>query len=352
MKNKKANITLLSAADIKNGGFIASVRRGLNELRSLKRRKIISAPLPPMPERIKLSVIICTLGKSHILCDSLKAVLNQTAAADSYEVICVLNGNAAEPDKLPHGVRYITEPRCGLSYARNTGAAAAKGEILLYIDDDAVADSKLIESITGSFMLHKNTAVIGGQIYLDVPVPRPKILLSGREGLWTSYTVPYKAYREVHEQYSFPYGACFAIRKNALDELGSFPLSYGRVGENYAGGEETALCFMALKRGWKVGIEPSAIVTHRVAPERFCRRHVKNTIKSGIFTTYRLIKDGYANYTWDARYLSERVKICNIELEKLKRDGKRIEYFYKKCESDAFAELLKKEAENEAYKSI
>lgn len=346
-RTEKANISLLAAADIKNSGITASLRRAANELKSLRRRRVKTVPIPPPTESLKLSVIICTIGKSHVLRDSLTSALNQTMPADSYEVICVINAENTDTENLPRGIRYISEPRCGLSYARNAGAAAANGEILLYIDDDATADANLAENIVSAFKAHKKAAVIGGTVKLVVPNPRPKILLRGREGLWSAYTVPYKAYREVREQYAFPYGACFAVRKNVLDALGGFPEDYGRVGEDYAGGEETAVCFMALKRGLKVGIQPSAYVEHHVAPERFCRRHIKNTIRSGIFTTYRLIRDGYANYVWDGKYISERLKICRIELEKLKKENKTTEYFYKKCEYDAFEELLKREAEND-----
>lgn len=276
MRKNNTNITLRTAANL-SGGTIAALRLGINELKSIRPRKIRKQPMPAGSEPLKLSVIICSAGIAKTLASAVKSALNQTASDDDYEVICVLNGanTSSFVSALPEKVILLHEMRQGISYARNCGANAARGEILLYIDDDALADSKLVQSMIDTFSLRKKAAVVGGQIFLTVPQPRPKILLYGRENLWSAYTVPYKGYREVREQYAFPYGACFAVRKSVLEKLGGFCESYGRVGNDYGGGEETALCFAALKNGWRIGIQPKAHVIHNVDPKRFCRLHVK-----------------------------------------------------------------------------
>lgn len=347
LKNKNANISLSVLADARNTGMTVLCRRAFNELLCLRKRKKKNIPMPRKDSSRRLSVIICTMGKSAVLDTAIRSVLNQSASEEAYEVVCVQNGAAIPADGFPPRVKAVAEPHRGLSYARNAGADAAEGEILLYMDDDAEADRYLVERIIAAFEKRPMAAIIGGQIKLDIPMPRPKILLSGKESLWSAYTVAYDKYKCVREQYEFPYGACFAVRKGALEEVGGFPTRYGRVGDNFAGGEETALCFAALNNGWEVGIEPSAFVVHHVAAERFCRRHVRRTIREGIMTSYRLIKDGYANYSWDERYMTERLRICDAEIKKLKSRGKKTEMFYKRCEREAFAELLRISAEEQ-----
>ncbi len=341
MKNPKANITLLAAARSNGSNLWFAMRKGICELRRPGGRMQSEEPIPKGVWEKKLSVILCTAGVCSGLSRAVSSVLDQSVSVEDYEVLVVWN-RADEPpvSEFPANVRWVREPRQGVSYARNTGADHAKGEILLYIDDDAVANRNLVAQMLTAFRGRSHTAIVGGQIFLKLPKPRPEAVLPGQEGLWSAYRVPYGRYKTVKEQYAFPYGACFAVRHSALVALGGFPTQYGRVGMGYEGGEETALCFMALKKGWKIGIQPKAWVEHHVEPWRFSREHIKKTIRAGILTTYRLYRDGYAPRGWDLRYVRERLKIAQEEWSRLQKCGTEWEQYYKKCERDAFLELL------------
>ncbi len=341
MKKPKANITLLTAAQGSSRNLWLALRKGLCELRLQGGKKGERIPIPREKREKRLSIILCTAGVCSGLVRAVESALNQTMNQKDYEVLVVWNRKDDPPkEQFSSRVRWVKEPREGLSYARNTGGAAAKGEILLYMDDDAVADRNLAVRMVASFGKHPDTAIVGGQIFLKLPNPRPEVVLPGHEGLWSAYRVPYTRYRTVREQYAFPYGACFGVRHSALTALGGFPAEYGRVGKGYEGGEETALCFMALKKGWKIGIQPKAWVEHHVEPWRFSREHVKKTIRAGILTTYRLCKEGYAPRGWDLRYVKERLRIAELERSRLGERGTELERYYKECERDAFLELL------------
>lgn len=339
MKKAKPNICLSNLAEIKSGGIALSLRKGINELVNKTNSK-------PKPHNIItpkhnydniLSVIICTANKNSSAENTVKSLLKQNFDQLKYEIIIVNNSQTTyNCEKFKDSIHIVNEPQQGISYARNTGAGVAKGEYILYIDDDATANTGLLENMYSSF-LSKPASIIGGQIFLSLPTPVPEVFLEGKESLWSAYTVPYKKYREVREHYEFPYGACFGIRHSVLDILGGFPEAYGRVGDDYSGGEETAVCFAALNHGFKIAIEPNASVTHNVLPNRFTKEHIRKTIRAGILTTYRLCKDGYTPYTWTLNYIEERIKIAEKELMRL--DG--ISAFYKQCEYDAFSELAK-----------
>lgn len=327
-------------AEVGKGNLWLALCKGLCELRRPGRKRVKSTPIPQGTWAKKLSVILCTRGTCPVLPQAVASVLCQKT--EDCEVLVVWNGDAPpEEKKFSTDVRVVWEKTPGISYARNAGAAAAKGEILLYIDDDAVADKNLVVEMVNAFQNRPDTAVIGGQIFLKLPKPRPGVVLPGREGLWSAYRVPYSGYRQVREQYAFPYGACFGVRHDALEELGGFPTQYGRVGEDFGGGEETALCFMAQKRGWKIGIQPRAWVEHQVEPRRFTKEHVQKTIRAGILTTYRLSRDGYAPGGWDLSYAKERLRIAELEWKNLQKAGHQWELYYKQCERDAFLELVR-----------
>ena len=339
MKKTKSNISLLALGDIKKCGLILGIKKGICELFHRKNKISKKFSMPKDSGEIDLSIILCTTGKCKELSNCINALLNQTF--DNYEILVILNGDdKLQVDSFPDNIRFISEPKIGLSFARNTGAKNARGKILLYIDDDAIADINLAKIMVDAFSKHKDTAIIGGQIFLNVPKSAEDIILRGHESLWSEYRVSYKKFRNINEQYAFPYGACFGIRHSVLDALGGFPVNYGRVLNNYAGGEETAICFMAKKNGWRIGIEPKAFVEHRVDKKRFTKEHIKNTIRAGILTNFRLCKEGFSTYDWDDKYIKHRILIANEELKRLENSGTSLEIFYKECERDAFLELL------------
>ena len=347
MRNKtnKPTMTLSNLTDRKRSGIVLFLRRCICELKQFRinpkaifkrnktHRAIYEYPLD-------VSVIICTYNRAEKLRKAVESLSNQTMNSDRYEIIVVNNGSEPCGEFKSSNIRVISEEAHGLSRARNTGGRCAEGKYLVYADDDIRADKNLLENIFKAFENHKNIGIVGGQIILAPPTPKPKIILEGRETLWSEYTVGYKSFREISRQYEFPYGANFSVAHDAFNAAGGFDERYGRVGNDYAGGEETALCFKIQKLGYKIGIEPKAVVYHHVDSSRYTKEHVRRTIRAGIFTTYRLYKDGYSPSVWNKKYICERAGLAEAELERLVRSGAdNLEIFYKECEKDAFSEL-------------
>lgn len=301
----------------------------------------------------KVSVIICTYMRGEKLIDALWSVLRQSFGKKQYEIIIVDNapeksGLKAELEpfisrfsEFGDFIRYIAVPQKGLSSARNAGMWNARGQFLLFIDDDAIADYYLIEEIFTAFKYHEEAGVIGGQIILDVPFPRPEVLLSGKESLWSQFTVPDSDYTESREQFEFPYGANFAARRSALWRVGGFRACYGRRGNDFSGGEETAVSFKMRQVGYTVGIAPSAKVLHRVDHDRFTREHVKKTICAGILTSYRFFLDLHTPLGWTEKYAKNQIKITRKEIRRFIRKGyDSVDIFYKQCYLSAYKKLL------------
>lgn len=352
--NQKPNITLKNISDFKICDPLLILKKLFCELKLLcnkSRTKCISSNTKQNKlYKDMLSVIICTCRDYSY---SLKTIASLTSTDfNNYEIIIVNNSDKKFPNNIfDENIIVINQPTPGLSLSRNKGADIAKGKYLLYLDDDAIAHPDLLKIIYNTFSKRHDFGVIGGQIYLDIPIPKPDILLEGKENLWSSYTVPYKKFKRVKEQYEMPYGACFAVRHSVMDKVDGFSLNYGRCGNDFAGGEETALCYSVQKCGYKIGIEPKAVVTHMVDPKRFSKEHVAKTIFAGITTTYRLSKDGYLDYIWTEDYIKTRIDILNKEIKKLSQktstDIKNKTYinnliFYKECELKAFKAVLNK----------
>ncbi len=306
---------------------------------------------PPAYEK-KISIIICTYLRGEKLVDAIWSVIRQSMSKKEYEIIVVDNapftsGIKQDVDSFQEKysefegfIRYIGVPQKGLSYARNAGMWNAKGEYLLFLDDDVLADYYLLEEIYSGYKYHPSVGIVGGQVILDKPFPTPKVIRKGWEPLWSQFKISGNRFREVTQQFEFPYGANYSVRRSAIWRVGGFRACYGRVGNDFAGGEETALAFKMLEIGYGIGLQPKAKVLHRVDYSRFTTEHVKKTIMAGTITTYRFFIDLHTAYGWTKRYVTNQIRICNREIAILtNKKADALDIYYKKCYLEAWKRL-------------
>lgn len=298
----------------------------------------------------KLSFILCTYRLNDVLSECMEALVSQDIDKNDYEIIFV--DNSFGDDKLKEFVlktaknypdvtiNYITCPFKGLSYARNAGLWEAEGEIVHYIDDDAIADISLAKECIRTFGDHEDAGVIGGNIILEVPGGCEEIVNKVTRPLWSELLIDGGKYKTARDYGEFPYGANFAVRTKTLMQMGGFRTMYGRVGDNFAGGEETLCCFLTEEMGQKIGLEPKMKVTHKVNPARFTKEHIGKTAYAGLMTQYRLRLDVYAPQDWNDFNVSERQKKARAAKERAQAGS--AEYAYFEAVEKAFGDILEK----------
>jgi glycosyltransferase involved in cell wall biosynthesis len=98
------------------------------------------------------SVVICTYNRSAQLEGALRSVLAQDIG--DYELLVVDDGSEDDtPDVVGRfdapQIRYVRRPNGGLSAARNTGIAEARGEFVIFLDDDDRVDRSWLSSLAG-----------------------------------------------------------------------------------------------------------------------------------------------------------------------------------------------------------
>lgn len=99
-----------------------------------------------------ISIIIPTRDRKAILAKTLESFLGQGYPKEKYEIIVVDDGSVDNTEELftPEGeygvtVKYFRQPQRGPAAARNLGIKNAAGEIILIVNDDAIAEPGLIE---------------------------------------------------------------------------------------------------------------------------------------------------------------------------------------------------------------
>jgi GT2 family glycosyltransferase len=233
----------------------------------------------PHVERDCASVAICayTLNRWDNLVDAVGSVLRQLRPGD--ECLVVIDHNeelfaratATFADKT--GVTVVAnEGPNGLSGARNTAIAFSRGDIVAFLDDDAVAREHWLERM--------RAALADPDVFAVGSAALPQWPSGGRpnwfppEFDWVvgcSYLGLPAAPTDVRNVI----GAAMAFRREAFDLAGVFSTVVGRIGTAPTGCEETELC-IRLRRARptaRVTYLPDIAVTHHVTPERLSLRY-------------------------------------------------------------------------------
>ena len=191
------------------------------------------------------------------------------------ETIVVVDHNPELLERLRRGrpdvLAIENREQKGLSGARNSGARAARGEVVAFLDDDAVAAPDWLEYLVDGYA---DSAVIGvgGRIDPVWPERRPAGLPP--EFDWV-VGCTYRGLPTERSAVRNMIGANMSLRSDVLASLGGFRSDLGRIGNRPLGCEETELCIRARQAMPRTEIlyEPRAVVHHRVTPERMRWRY-------------------------------------------------------------------------------
>jgi GT2 family glycosyltransferase len=210
---------------------------------------------------VKLTVIIATRNRP----DSLVALIRSLAPQlkpDERELLVAENGTpapAALPGDLP-AFAHLHDPRPGKCRVQNRAIQAARGEVLIFLDDDLTAGARYLDAVEEFFGAHPEFAAMAGRV---LPAEDP----AARAGAtWVYLDLPIVDYGDRIVEVRGVMGANMAYRAAALKQVGPFD---ERLGPG-AGGheEETEMCARLRRAGFRIGYAPGAVVYHEVDPAR------------------------------------------------------------------------------------
>ncbi len=217
-----------------------------------------------------ISVLICayTLERIDRIAAAIESLRAQTVPA--HEIVLVIDHSpeleAECRRRWPEIVIIANDEQQGLSGARNSGLGAASGQVVAFLDDDAVAAPDWIERLGTAYV---DPAVLGagGTVRPDWSAGRPRWFPP--EFDWV-VGCTHSGMPRRREAVRNLVGANMSFRREALVEAGGFRHELGRIGKIPAGCEETDLCIRIGKRHPEATIlyDPEAAVDHHVPPER------------------------------------------------------------------------------------
>jgi GT2 family glycosyltransferase len=224
-------------------------KKAFHTLRDKLGQDDAALPHRDLPKTPFVSVIVCSYNGGQTLAACLESLTKLNYP--DYEVILVDDGStdntAAIAEQFPH-VRYIYQQNHGLSRARNTGAAAAKGEVFAYTDSDCMADADWLYYLIGT-LVSGEYAGVGGP---NVPPPAQNWIqacVAGAPG-GPSHVLLTDTIAE-----HIP-GCNMAFYRWAFENIGGFDAEYHKAGD------DVDFCWRLQQAGCVIAFSPTAIVWH------------------------------------------------------------------------------------------
>jgi len=226
------------------------------------------------------SIIICTYNRSASLIDTLRSIREMRVREGiDWEVLVVDNNSTDDTaEKVEEfakdchiAVRYHFEPKQGKANALNRGISNARGEILVFTDDDALVDRHWLGFIVDTFN-DLTPDCVGGKVLPLWLGARPDWLTDRLLNVLAVLDFGDDTYELNKEKDEMLYGVNFAFKRDFFLRHGTFNVDLCSRG---AGNEDHEI-FERLKRMKGRAIyHPEVVVEHKIFPERLNKSYFR-----------------------------------------------------------------------------
>lgn len=210
--------------------------------------------------RPTVSIVVCTRHRNDVLTQCLDSISRLQPCPD--ELVVVDNTSGDEETKFiarRYGARYVVEPVSGLSRARNRGWVETKSDIVAYVDDDAVVDSRWLDALLRPFGDPRVAVVTGETVGSAVQVEDKRYLpsryVSTEDPLWF----------EMATFGGLGFGTNMAMRRNSCPDGHPFNERLGRGAVIHIAEESYAFATL-LASGHRAAHVYEAAVVHPAKP--------------------------------------------------------------------------------------
>ncbi len=227
--------------------------------------------------KIKVSVIVCTLGRTSLI-DCLESVYNQNYK--NLELIIVsptqdVKKTISRFEKSESiNVKFVLSDKANVSIQRNMGIVEAVGDVIAFIDDDAVADKDWIKNLVAHYDEEK-VVCVGGKIIpkflgelSDELKKLPKEILRGFLG---ETLLDHENATTIDRP--LLWGSNISFRKDVFDIVGLFDEKLGKTSDKLLAEEEIDIQTRILERGYKIVYEPKSFVIHLIPAEKLTKNY-------------------------------------------------------------------------------
>jgi glycosyltransferase involved in cell wall biosynthesis len=218
---------------------------------------------------VKISAIICTYNGEKFLSKTLDSLKQQSLDKNDYEIVVVDNNSTDATASITKSfmtdypelnMQYALQVKAGLSYARNKGIEVAKGAVIVFIDDDAQANTDFLAAHLQVYTTYPNAAGSGGKVIADYyNGETPEWISTYIDGLISVIDLG-----DVVKQFQgkYPIGCNMGFKRSVVQEMGGFntEITY-RSDEKFV--------FLQLQKNkYDIYYTPNAIAYHHIPAQR------------------------------------------------------------------------------------
>lgn len=233
---------------------------------------------------MKYSIIIATYNRAEELVHTLNGLARLQASAP-WEVIVADNNSTdatrqvvgAAAETFPAPLRYVFEGTQGKAAALNTAIREARGEILVFTDDDALVEPDWLDR-AGAALDETGAAYVGGRVLPRWETSRPDWIPNRSGRLWAVVALlDFGAgRREFGRGIGWPLGVNMAVRARVFHEHGIWwDNRYDRIGNSLRGQGQREWCLRVRAAGLKGTYTPDMVVHHLVPADRLKKAYFR-----------------------------------------------------------------------------
>lgn len=270
-----------------------------------------------------VSVIIPTCGRPQLLLDCVASILRNDV--QDFEILIIdqerartLQGELVRRFDDDHRLVYLFIDEASLSRARNFGIQRARGDILIFSDDDTVVAPGWLRAYLEAFEAGgAQPMIVGGRLDPLWLTAKPRWLPPNKEYLLGIYD-KHDGFMLMPEG-DLPIGANFAVHRKVVDAIGPFD---ERVGYSYArkrgmiGGEDSLFALRARRAHYSVYHHPAALAWHKMSAHKVSKAYfVRRSFWEGVtqLTVLHLSGSASADHSpgiirWHAREIGRWVR--------------------------------------------
>lgn len=255
-----------------------------------------------MNEKPFVSVVIPTYNRSALVRQTVDSFLSQTYPADRWELILVDNASTDDTTQVIQEVagreahvKALSEPRRGAHHARNSGALAARGDVLYFTDDDMLAEPDLLETIVSGFVEGSNVGSVTGRVLPRWDTEPPLWVLEHCRNALLSL-LDLGPNLQVSDDDPGVYSCHQAVLRDAFISAGGFNPDTN-AGE-FTGDNETGLNLKIKALGYRFAYVGASVTHHMIPASRLTQAYLNSRFADQGFcdsyTEFRRIHPGKA----------------------------------------------------------
>ena len=234
-----------------------------------------------MNNYLSIDFIICTYNNAALLDQTMISISQQQILDKINWQLLVVDNNCTDETvavvkrhiqsgKIP-GLRIVSEPRQGLTYARLCGVQNTTGDWIAFVDDDCLLQKDWIAQSAKFAATHPKCGAFGGKVILDWETPPPAFVLK------YGYSFAQQDHGMLPKQMSCLVGAGLVIKRSALWDSGWMSKQFmtDRVGKKLISGGDVELA-LRLASKYELWYNPECKLMHVIPSRRTLTKYLIN----------------------------------------------------------------------------